>query len=125
MRNKAGYFWTSWYIAVIRHAVSAYSFSCNVKWWKHYIQFTCDFNNICHRQNQQWVCMFRKQLRQCNFILKCKSNNSLVSKAKVTNANKSLLRKGFAHFWHWLNCFEILISFSFASFPLILIFSIQ
>ena len=35
--------------------------------------------------------MFQKQLRQYNFILKCKPYNSLVLQAKITNANKMLI----------------------------------
>ena len=34
---------------------------------------------------------------------------------------RRLLHKGFAHFWHWLNCLEILFSFSFDRFPLVLL----
>ena len=35
--------------------------------------------------------MLQKQLRQCNFILKCKSYISLVLQARTTNANKMLI----------------------------------
>ena len=34
---------------------------------------------------------------------------------------RCLLHKDFAHFWHWLNCLEILFFFSFAPSPLILL----
>ena len=40
---------------------------------------------------QQYAGMFQKQLRQCNFILKCKSYNSLVLQARTINANKMLI----------------------------------
>ena len=40
---------------------------------------------------QQYARMFQKQLRQCNFIRKCKSYNSLVLQARTTNANKMLI----------------------------------
>ena len=62
-----------------------------MKMREHYIKFTCDFNKTYYRQNQQYVGMFRKQLKQCNSIRKCKPNSSLVSQAKITNANKMLV----------------------------------
>ena len=34
---------------------------------------------------------------------------------------RRLLHKGFAHFWPWLNCLQILFSFSFDRFPLVLL----
>ena len=45
MRNKMGYFWTSCCIAVIRHAVSAYNLSSNMKIRERYIKFTGNINN--------------------------------------------------------------------------------
>ena len=35
--------------------------------------------------------MFQKQLRQSNFIRKCKPNNSSVLQAKISNVNKMLI----------------------------------
>ena len=44
--------------------------------------------------------MFQKQLKQCNFIRKCKPNNSLhvVLQAKFTNANKMLIAQSLCAF---------------------------
>ena len=88
-----GYFWTSCCIAVIRHAVSAYNLSSNMKIREHYIKFTGNKLSTIHISStkQQYARIFQKQLRQCNFILKCKSNNSLVLQARTTNANKMLI----------------------------------
>ena len=44
-----------------------------------------------HRQKQQYACMLQKQLQQCNFIRKCKPNNSLVLQGEISNANKTLI----------------------------------
>ena len=40
-----GYFWTSCCIAVIRHAVSAYNLSFNMKIRERYIKFMGNINN--------------------------------------------------------------------------------
>ena len=52
MQNKIGYFCTSWFIAVIRHAVSAYSLSSNMKIRERYIKYTCNFGNTYHQPKQ-------------------------------------------------------------------------
>ena len=66
---------------------------------------------------QQYARMFQKQLRQCNFILKCKSNNSLVLQARTTNANKILITQRLCAFLalaQLLRNFVFLFSCSFS-----------
>ena len=65
--------------------------------------------------------MFQKQLVQCNFIGKCKPNNSLVLQAKISNANKKLITQRLRPF---LALSQLLRNFAFlffAPFPLILL----
>ena len=70
---------------------------------------------------QQYARMFQKQLRQCNFIRKCKPRYSLALPAYITNANKMLITQ---RLWAFLAPAQLrrnFVFFSFAPFPLILL----
>ena len=60
---------------------------------KHYIKFTGNINNTYIIEKAAIRSYVSKQLKQCNFILKCKSYNSLVLQARTTNANKMLVTR--------------------------------
>ena len=88
---------------------------------EHYIKFTgMSTKHTYHRQKQQYARMFQKQLRQCNFILKCKPYNSLVLQVKTTNANKMLITQRLCAFLALAQLLEILFFFSFALYLILI-----
>ena len=55
MLNKISYFWASWCIAVIYHAVSGYSLSSNMKIREPHIKLTGNITNTCVIDKRSYV----------------------------------------------------------------------
>ena len=84
---------------------------------EHYIKFTGNMNNsyIIDKSCNTLVC-FKNNYGSAILSVSVSLTTVYSSKENSQVQIRRLLHKGFAHFWHWLNCLEILFFFSFDCF---------